>query len=442
MRSLTEDTIRKYKKSYIENESNAELTQKYRTGSISDIAFDMEKAAQQKFAFSIDIPTMKAVSQGYAGRCWIVAGLNLLREIAVQKMDRNSLPDGEFRFSTAYLCFWDKVEKANCFLEKAIQDRNKPYDKREVHSWFQYAVTDGGFWTYFTDLVRKYGLVPAEIMAETAQSVNTEVMNNRLNYYIRKISADIRNAGLQSKTIDDIYLIKNQAMERIFTFLCHCYGYPPDEFEYTYKRKNGNIQTKIYTPLAFSQELLEDFTENCINVISLPYEKLPFGEICVLRDVFHIVGMHEETFLNLPLVELKKYCVQQLKDGIPVACVADDDKMCRDELQLWDDKSFDYEKVTGFSFEMSRKDYFQLKAGIACHSMLITGVHLDENDKPQRWKILNSYDIDGLHQGYFTCSDSWFDKYMVTAVICRKYLNGYEQQLQQKPNLFDIWEIM
>lgn len=39
----------------------------------------------------------------------------------------------------------------------------------------------------------------------------------------------------------------------------------------------------------FSQELLEDFTENCINVISLPYEKLPFGEICALRDMFHIL---------------------------------------------------------------------------------------------------------------------------------------------------------
>ena len=306
MRSLTEEAIGKYRKSYLLDKNNLELTQKYMIDSISDIAFNMEKAEQQEFEFSIDIPTMKAVSQGYAGRCWIVAGLNLLREIAVEKMDRSSLPDGEFQFSVTYLSFWDKVEKANCFLEKAIQDRNEPYDKREVHSWFQYAITDGGFWTYFTDLVRKYGLVPAEVMAETIQSTNTEVMNNRLNYYIRKISADIRNAGSQSKTIDDIYLIKDHAMERIFTFLCHCYGYPPDEFEYSYQTKSGAIQTKSYTPLAFSKELLEDYTEDCVNVISLPYEKLPFGEMCVLRDVFHIVGMHYETFLNLPLEELKK----------------------------------------------------------------------------------------------------------------------------------------
>ena len=113
MRSLTEEAIGKYRKSYLLDKNNLELTQKYMIDSISDIAFNMEKAEQQEFEFSIDIPTMKAVSQGYAGRCWIVAGLNLLREIAVEKMDRSSLPDGEFQFSVTYLSFWDKVEKAN-----------------------------------------------------------------------------------------------------------------------------------------------------------------------------------------------------------------------------------------------------------------------------------------------------------------------------------------
>ena len=100
-----------------------------------------------------------------------------------------------------------------------------------------------------------------------------------------------------------------------------------------------------------------------INIISLPYEKMPFGETCVLTDVFQVVGGQEEQFLNLPLYELKEKCIEQLKDGIPVVCMADDDKMCMEELQLWDYDSFDYVEVTGFDFEMSKKDYFQLKAG-------------------------------------------------------------------------------
>lgn len=442
MKELTKDIIKKYKESYLQYEDNDELAQKYKTNAISDIAFVEENAKKHKFEFSIDVPTMKAVSQGYAGRCWIFAGLNFLREVAVQKMDRSLLPEGELLFSAAYICFWDKVEKANCFLEKAIRKRSEPYNKREVYSWFQYAITDGGFWTNFTDLVRKYGVVPTEIMPETLQSTNTEELNNRLNYYIRKVSADIRNAHLEGKSIEDIYLIKEQAMNRIFAFLCKCYGCPPDEFQYEYKKTSGELQQKIYTPASFCKELLGDYIDNFINVISLPYEKLPFGEMCVLNDVFMVVGMHEEVFLNLALEDLKACCIEQLKDGLPIVCTADDDKMCREELQLWDDGSFDYEKVTGFSFEMSRKDYFQLKAGIACHSMLITGVHIGEDGKPQRWKIENSYGIEGIHEGYFVCSDSWFNKYMVNVVIHKKYLDKYEKVANENPNLFDIWDIM
>ncbi len=117
-----------------------------------------------------------------------------------------------------------------------------------------------------------------------------------------------------------------------------------------------------------------DILEELVAAISLPYEKLPFGELCVLEDV--------------------------------------------------------------------RRDYFQLKAGIACHSMLITGVNIGEDGKPNRWKLENTYDVEGLHKGYFTCSDSWFDKYMVSLMLCKRYLRKYEDAMEGEPNSFRIWEIM
>ena len=439
MKEITEVCIQTNKEAYRADEKNSIYEEEYRKKYISDIAFNDEKAKLQTFEFSIDIASMEAVSQGNAGRCWIVAGLNLLREYIVKQLGKNTLQSKDFKLSLSYICFWDKLEKANCFLEKAIQYRNEPYDKREVYSWLQYAVTDGGFWTSFKELVKKYGIVPAEIMPETFQSSNTEEMNNRLNYYLRKISADIRNAALEGKDKEDIVKIKEQALERIFTFLSRCYGCPPDTFFYSFE--NGK-QKKQYTPETFYNEMAGKYLDQFVNVISLPYEKLPFGEKCILTDVFQVIGGHEEQFINLPLAELKEKCIEQLKEGIPVVCMADDDKMCREELQLWDDNSFDYLEVTGFDFEMNRKDYFQLKAGIASHSMLITGVHLGENGKPERWKIENSYGTDGIHKGYFVCSDSWFEKYMVGAVISKKYLLEIDTSQQKNGNAFNIWDIM
>lgn len=438
MKEITAVWIQANKKAYRADEKNSAYEEEYRKRYISDIALNREKARLQPFEFSIDIPTMEAVAQGYSGRCWIVAGLNFLREHIVKRLRENFLQIDNFQLSLGYLCFWDKLEKANCFLEKAIQYRNDPYDKREVYSWFQYAVTDGGFWMNFKELVKKYGIVPAEIMPETFQSSNTEEMNNRLNNYLRKTSAEIRNAASEGEDVEAIAKIKEQALERIFTFLCRCYGCPPDTFFYSFE---DGKQKKQYTPESFYNDMVGEILDQFVNVISLPYEKLPFGENCVLTDVFQVIGGQEEQFLNLPLFELKEKCIEQLKDGIPVVCVADDDKMCVEELQLWDNSSFDYLGVTGLDFEMSRKDYFQLKAGIATHSMLITGVHLGENGKPERWKIENSYGTDGVHKGYYACSDLWFEKYVLSAVISKKYIKTDCGQKQTK-NPFNIWDIM
>lgn len=105
MKELTQMEIKKFKESYWNDKNNLELTQKFHQNSISDIAFIEKKAASQLFEFSIEIPTVKAVSQGNAGRCWIVAGLNLLHILAIDKMDFVEATKEEFHFSSAYVCF-------------------------------------------------------------------------------------------------------------------------------------------------------------------------------------------------------------------------------------------------------------------------------------------------------------------------------------------------
>ena len=275
MKEITTVWIQSNKEAYKSDVKNSIYEEEYAKKYISDIAFDKEKAKLQPFEFSVDILTMEATAQGNAGRCWIVAGLNLLREHIVKGLRKSTSQSANFQLSLGYLCFWDKLEKANCFLEKAIQYRNESYNKREVYSWFQYAVTDGGFWTNFKELVKKYGIVPAEIMTETFQSSNTEEMNNRLNHYLRKISAEIRKAALEGQNIENIVEIKEQALKKIFTFLCRCYGCPPDTFTYTLEDEK---QKKQYTPKTFYYDFVGEFLDQFVNIISLPYEKLPFGE--------------------------------------------------------------------------------------------------------------------------------------------------------------------
>ena len=74
--------------------------------------------------------------------------------------------------------------------------------------------------------------------------------------------------------------------------------------------------------------------------------------------------------------------------------------------------------------------------------MMSTGVHLGEDGMPELWKIENSYGTDGLHKGYYICSDSWFKKYVLSVVISKKYILEISSKKQQNIYLFNIWDIM
>lgn len=65
----------------------------------------------------------------------------------------------EFELSQAYLFFWDKLEKANYFLEQALDTANEDLDSRLVQTLLASPVGDGGQWDMAANLVEKYGLV-------------------------------------------------------------------------------------------------------------------------------------------------------------------------------------------------------------------------------------------------------------------------------------------
>ena len=65
----------------------------------------------------------------------------------------------EFELSQAYLFFWDKLEKANYFLEQIIDTAGENLEGRLVQRLLSQPVGDGGQWDMVANLVEKYGLV-------------------------------------------------------------------------------------------------------------------------------------------------------------------------------------------------------------------------------------------------------------------------------------------
>ena len=72
-------------------------------------------------------------------------------------MRRYNLKD--FELSQAYLFFWDKLEKANLFLENIIDTAGEDVESRTVQALMSEPVKEGGQWDMVANLVEKYGLV-------------------------------------------------------------------------------------------------------------------------------------------------------------------------------------------------------------------------------------------------------------------------------------------
>jgi bleomycin hydrolase len=57
---------------------------------------------------------------------------------------------------------------------------------------------------------------------------------------------------------------------------------------------------------------------------------------------------------------------------------------------------------------MNKAQRLQTGDSLANHAMVITAVHLDDNGKPVRYKIENSWSVDAGNKGFFMCTADWF----------------------------------
>ena len=79
-------------------------------------------------------------NQNKSGVCWIFAATNTLRLKLMKKYNLES-----FEFSQNYLFFYDKLEKANFFLENVIQLSDKDPKSRVIQKLFAGPADDGIF---------------------------------------------------------------------------------------------------------------------------------------------------------------------------------------------------------------------------------------------------------------------------------------------------------
>lgn len=402
---------------------------------LSSLFIKQEQKPNVVFKFSHEIKTMPATNQKGTGRCWIFAGLNVIREKLAKVYDLKN-----FELSQNYTAFYDKLEKINYFIESIDDFLDADNDDRTLKHIINTGIQDGGQWDMFVSLILKYGVVPKEAMVETNSSESTFYMNRIINLKLRKYVADAKRLYKADKQ-NEIKALKEQLIEEMYTFLATNFGIPPKKFDFEYVSNDKYFIEKDLTPLEFYKKAginLEDY----ISVINSPTKDKPYYKTYTVAYLGNVVQGSEIKYLNLNMEELKALTLKQMLDNEVVWFGSDVGRYGDRKLGIWDDGSYDDEMMLEMNLQVSKEDMLDFGISQMNHAMVLTAVNIKDG-KPNRWKIENSWGDQNGEKGYYLASDTWFDKYVYQAIIDKKYLSKEQLKAwEEKPIILKPWDPM
>ena len=437
--NITLSNIRKFNKSFNSSTSNQLARNALIQNDINKVAVHWENFSKINHIFSNTISKQLPVTnQKSSGRCWGFAGLNLLRLEIVKNYNLSN-----FEFSQNYFMFWDKLEKANYFLENILKTLDQNYDSRLMMHLLQAPVQDGGQWDMFVNLIEKYGLVPKSVMPETNHSSKSSMMNYFLTHKLRECAFILRKSKKPRTTIKQLRSKKEEMMSVIYSLLCMFLGNPPIKFDWSIKDKNNKFtRFNNVDPLDFYRKFTKVKLKNKVCLINAPMSNKKMNELYTIDFLGNVVGGNIIKYANVEINELKKAAIKSIKNDEAVWFGCDVGKMFNRELGIMDMNLYDYEKLFDTKFKMNKASRLEYGDSAMTHAMLFTGVDLKRNT-PRKWRVENSWGDKNGDKGYFLMSDSWFDEYNYEVVVDKKYLSNKTLEIfNREPHNLEPWDPM
>jgi bleomycin hydrolase len=406
--------------------------------SVDDIALNHRVVFGTDHTFSTLLDDWGVTNQKQTGRCWMFAGMNLLRFST-----RRVLGVKEFEFSQNYLMFWDKLERANYFFEAIIESAERDVDDRSVAFLLDQPLSDGGQWNMFISLVKKHGLVPKALMPETDSSSNSRRMNGVLRAKLREGARELRELHARGATVSSLRSVKADYLETVNRILNIHLGTPPQRFLWQWRKSDGEFERSgELTPLEFAARFVELPLDDYVCLVHDPRPANPYGRTYTVQYLGNVVGGQQVTYLNVPMDVMKGVARRVLEGGEPVWFGCDVGKQMRRDLGLMDRDLYELGAVYGTEFEMDKAARLEYGETRMTHAMLFTGVDVVDGSA-RRWRVENSWGADPGQKGYFTMNDSWFDEYMFEIAARRSYLPAELQSaLDLEPIVLPPWDPM
>ena len=403
--------------SYKNDANDKAISNALKSNDINALAANVEAKNQLDDNFTYRVKSKGITNQKSSGRCWLFTGLNVLRS---QIMDDHNMP--QIEFSQSYNFFFDQLEKANLFLQAMIDTSKLPESNETVQWLFEHPIQDGGQFTGIADNLMKYGIVPKSVMGETFTSSSTSNLRKLLSRRLREDGLRLREMDAKGAKDPALMAEKEKMLQGVYRMLSLTLGVPPTEFTWTQKDAKGNIvSTKKYTP----QQFYKEFAGNDLKNDYVMFMNDPSREYYKVYEIDYDRHNYDGSnwrYINLPMDEIKKMAIESLKNNEMMYSSWDSGKFLNRSNGTASLDNYDYDSLFGTTFGMNKAERIRTKDSASTHAMTLCAVDLDENGKPVKWMVENSWGPVGDYNGHVVMTDDWMNEYLFRLVVNKKFV--------------------
>ena len=399
--------------------------------------------------FGVSLKSAKTdTNQRHSGRCWMFSTLNVLRARAMEHLDVE-----DFELSQAFSMFYDKLEKANAFLNNVIATADLAWDDRTVEYLLQWgsAEQDGGEFAFAANLVTKWGVVPKSAMPETASTKDSSQMNATLGRMLRRDAVELRRLVASGEDETGVTAAREAMLADVHRVLCACLGEQPTTFdlelsvgpkakvdgtlcEAALPARDGDdekprriLRERGITPREFQERYVGFDAADYVELVHVPATGLEEGHAYGVRWMDTVSGGAPMRLLNVGIEAVEDAAVASLKAGTPCYMACD---VMQEFGRNLDDfpgtlalGTIDREGLFGVELGMSRTDMLDARETCFTHAMTFQGVELGEDGRPAAWRVENSWGKDACKDGYLVMSGDWYRLYGGDVVVERRFVD-------------------
>ena len=346
--------------------------------------------------------------------------------------------------SQAHTFFWDKYEKSNWFLEQIIATADQEIGSRKVKFLLDTPQQDGGQWDMVVSLFEKYDVVPKSVYPESVASSNSRELNQYLNQLLRQDAQILRDLIAGGADQAAVQAKKEELLQEIFNYLAMTLGLPPRQFDFAFRDKDNNYQSEQnITPQAFFEKYVGLKLSDYVSVINAPTADKPYGKSYTVEMLGNVVGAPSVRYLNLPMDRFKELAIAQMKAGETVWFGSDVGQVSDRQKGILATNVYDFTASMDINLTQDKAGRLDYSESLMTHAMVLTGVDLDADGKPVKWKVENSWGDKVGQKGYFVASDAWMDEYTYQIVVRKDFLTAEElAAYEAEPQVLAPWDPM